>query len=54
MDPAIAGSFLIILNYGFVGGDAETPGDYAESVVRFAFEEIASLKNGFNFFYHYF
>ena len=54
VNPAIAGSFLITLNYGFVGGDAKTPGDYAESVVRFAFEEIAGLKNGFNVFYHYF
>ena len=54
INPAIGGSFLITLNYGFVGGDADTPGDYAESVVRFAFEEIAGLKNGFNVFYHYF
>ena len=53
INPAMAGSYLITLNYHFVGGDAETPGAYAEDLVRAAFEEIAALKNNFSAFYHY-
>ena len=48
INPAMAGSYLITLNYHFVGGDAEILGAYAEDLVRAAFEEIADLQNNFS------